>query len=226
MGSLTVLFLFEGGTPTSQLSHVWERFNQLTDGDNWLDHIHDPTLEGYVVQPKPPDERLEVGKDMIAGRLYADGANERTIGAPDLPHLELRIEEALFRRPDAEGRREEYADALVDVLREAYFAFDSRPKVIYALPEPIQTAIVEYQDELPATVESLRTGRLNYPVWLTAFTPSLVETYGRETLLSAPAWRTYEWDDGSVVLVAYPDPKTPHLMDDIEEHLGLEPSGL
>ena len=54
-------------------------------------------------------------------------------------------------------------------------------------------AIVDSIGETPVDSESLQKGRFNYLVWVTVFTPRMVETYGRDNLLSAPAWRTYEW---------------------------------
>lgn len=38
------------------------------------------------------------------------------------------------------------------------------------------------------------------------FGPEMVEEYGREWLLDAPAWKRTELDDGGIMLVASPDP--------------------
>ncbi|HYO70945.1 MAG TPA: hypothetical protein VEU33_33195 [Archangium sp.] len=40
--------------------------------------------------------------------------------------------------------------------------------------------------------------------WLNVFGPKLVETVGRERMLSTPAWRVEELPDGSVLLVTWP----------------------
>ncbi|MFC4550511.1 MULTISPECIES: hypothetical protein [Halorussus] len=224
MSSLSALFVFgDEDTDTAQLSTVWERFDDLSAGGEWSEHLHDPSLEGYVVQEDPNDLLLRVGKDMIVGRLYADGANERTLGAPDLPHIEFHVEESLFERAEDETDRVAHADAFVDVLRETYFVLDPRPSVVYAMPESMQTAIWDSIGETPADADSLRRSRFNYLVWATVFTPQLVETYGRERLLSAPAWRTYEWDDGTVVLLSSADPLVQSNIDAMHDHLDIDP---
>src|SRR5262249_30226262 len=40
--------------------------------------------------------------------------------------------------------------------------------------------------------------------WLNVFGPKLVETVGRERMLSTPAWRVEELPNGSVLLVTWP----------------------
>jgi hypothetical protein len=42
--------------------------------------------------------------------------------------------------------------------------------------------------------------------WLNVFGPKLVETVGRERMLSTPAWRVEELPNGSVLLVTWPTP--------------------
>ncbi|ELZ26983.1 hypothetical protein C475_08611 [Halosimplex carlsbadense 2-9-1] len=58
----------------------------------------------------------------------------------------------------------------------------------------------------PMTDESLAENRINEVSWLMLFGPELVAEYGREWLLSAPAWKREELDDGAILLVASPDP--------------------
>ena len=224
MSSLSALFVFKDEqTNPEQLSKVWEQFKDLSSGGEWSDHLYDPALEGYVVQEDPNDFLLKVGRDMIVGRLYADGVDQDTIGVADFPFVEFRIEEALFERAEDEADRMAHADAFVDILRETYFALNSRPDVIYAMPESMRMAIVDSISETPVDLDSLQKGRFNYLVWVTVFTPRMVETYGRETLLSAPAWRTYEWDDGSIVLVSSPDPLVQSNMEAIHAHFEIDP---
>lgn len=224
MSRLTALFVFgDDHVDARQLSSVWKRFDEISAGGEWSDHLHDPMLKGYVVQDDPHDGRLNVGKDMIVGRLHANGANKRTLGAPDLPFVELRIEEALFERAEDDGDRIAHADAFVDILRETYFALDPQPSVIYTMPESMRMAIVDSIGETPVDSESLQKGRFNYLVWVIVFTPRMVETYGREPLLSAPAWRTYEWDDGSIVLVSSADPLVQSNLDAMHAHFEINP---
>jgi len=76
----------------------------------------------------------------------------------------------------------------------------------------------------PFTAESLAHDAYEHLSWITVFTPSVVETYGRETLLSAPAYETRERADGAVLIVAYGDPHDPdrdqHVA--VTQYVGLE----
>ena len=59
---------------------------------------------------------------------------------------------------------------------------------------------------IPVSQESLADNRIEAVSWLMVFSPELVEEYGHEWLLSAPAWERRELDDGAIMLVASPDP--------------------
>lgn len=58
----------------------------------------------------------------------------------------------------------------------------------------------------PVTDKSLDDDRIAEVSWLMLFGPEMVEEYGREWLLDAPAWKRTELDDGGIMLVASPDP--------------------
>jgi len=50
----------------------------------------------------------------------------------------------------------------------------------------------------------------------------MVEHYGRETLLSAPAWKVEELDDGAILVVCHDDVAEWNAdCSDVAEHLGL-----
>lgn len=58
------------------------------------------------------------------------------------------------------------------------------------------------------------------------FGPELVDEYGREWLLSAPAWKREEFEDGGIMLVASPDPTDSESFtegrDDLRNYFGLD----
>lgn len=59
--------------------------------------------------------------------------------------------------------------------------------------------------------------------WLNVFPPAVVEQLGRETVLSTPAYRIEDLEDGSVLLVVqeFPDEKDVDRWVEVREHLGL-----
>lgn len=73
----------------------------------------------------------------------------------------------------------------------------------------------------PVTAESLAHDSLTYLPWLTVFTPAMVETYGRDTLLSAPAWHVEELDDGAILVVCHDDLDWETSNESVADHIGL-----
>lgn len=71
--------------------------------------------------------------------------------------------------------------------------------------------------------ESLRDGEVPDLHWLNVFPPSIVERFGRDVLLDAPAYRVEELADGSVLLVVQ---ESPVEQDEdrwlvVQDHLGM-----
>lgn len=75
---------------------------------------------------------------------------------------------------------------------------------------------------LPVTAESLAADRIEYATWLMLFAPSMVETYGRESLLATPVWHADDLDDGAVLLIATPNPLGEEGTAAIDDHLGID----
>lgn len=162
----------------------------------------------------------------IVGDLHLVPADDGYRGSPDLPRLQFGVQEVRFTDdPSYERSASERLDAFLDIVRDIYLAGEHRPAFVFGVQHHMGEAISQI-GEPPVDAESLADDRINYVVWLDVFPPALVERYGRETLLSAPAWRTEEWDDGSVLVVAYEDPLSLRGFRDLNDHLGLADPGL
>ena len=60
--------------------------------------------------------------------------------------------------------------------------------------------------------DSVEVGAPPFAVWdYNLFSPALVEQFGRDRLLSIPAWRTVEFADGGILLEMSPSPLTESL---------------
>lgn len=147
---------------------------------------------------------------------------------PDVPHVEIRYDPQPFH--DALDARDEsaLAESAVDLLELAEAAYSggpNRPKFVYGVSGPHFSRLVENDVPPPVTPESLAADRIEYASWLMGFPPSIVETYGRETLLSAPAWQTAELPDGGVAILATENPTNVCKPETraIDQHLDLDP---
>ncbi len=149
----------------------------------------------------PEDDRLRLTARTVSGSLERfDGRASDPLTVPDVPSLRLRIGSAEFHA----GERP--VGALLDLLRELYYAVD--PQYCCGL-DPGHVEGIRRQAGLPVTEESLANTHVETASWLMLFPPEMVAAYGREFLLSAPAWRVEEVDDGAVLLVASSDPFDP-----------------
>ncbi|MFC4550510.1 MULTISPECIES: hypothetical protein [Halorussus] len=132
-----------------------------------------------------------VEKDGVGGMLFSyDEPVFVGFIVPNSPYVQLDVRERQFDVED-EAKLAVRVRNLLDVIREVYVATADRPRFVYAFPDPLVEVILDF-GTLPATVETLRDGRINYVGWITVFPPELVETYGRDTLLSAPGWSVEE----------------------------------
>jgi hypothetical protein len=138
----------------------------------------------------------------------ADRATDRK-PVPDVPHVEIRYDPEPFHQAIESRDETDLAETAVDLLELVEYAYaggPKRPRFVYGVSEPHRKRLVENEIRPPVTPESLSEDRIEYAAWLMGFPPSMVEHYGRETLLSAPAWQTSELPDGGIVVLTTEDP--------------------
>jgi hypothetical protein len=112
-------------------------------------------------------------------------------------------------------------EELVEVVKIGYQAADPRPIAVY-LETPYHRYKIGQADQPPFTAESIAHDEYDHLSWLTVFTPPMVERYGRDTLLSAPAWKTEEFDDGAILVICHDDvPNWNEGCRDVADHIGL-----
>ncbi|GAB3022465.1 hypothetical protein [Natronobiforma cellulositropha] len=114
------------------------------------------------------------------------------------------------------GTDREIVTEILELVTLGYEATDEPPYVAYSI-----TPDMPYIGRPPITAASLANAELTHLCWLTVFTPPLVETYGRETLLSAPAWHVEELEDGAIILVCHDDPTWETSLQPVADHIGL-----
>lgn len=147
---------------------------------------------------------------------------------PDLSHVEIRYDSEPFQEALDSGDEPELAETAVDLLElveHVYAGGPECPRFVYAVSELHRSRLVDGELPPPVTAESLAEDSIEYACWLMGFPPSIVETYGRDTLLSAPAWQTSELSDGGVLVLTTENPTTVSKPETraIDQHLGLDP---
>jgi hypothetical protein len=112
-------------------------------------------------------------------------------------------------------------EQFIELVIIGYQATEQKPAAVYAESPPHNHWIG--QSEIPPfTAESLAHDQYHHLSWLTIFTPPMVEHYGRETLLSAPAWKVEELEDGAILVVCHDDVAEWRTdCHDVAEHIGL-----
>lgn len=142
---------------------------------------------------------------------------------PDLPHVEIRYEPQPFydAGSPSDPAAQEAARDIVDLVRLAYSATSEPPRFVYGVTD-LHKELLGNDLPLPVTAESLAANEIEYATWLMVFPPAMVETYGRDQLLSAPAWHTEELDDGAVLIVSTAAPIGDGETEAIDEHLGID----
>jgi hypothetical protein len=147
-----------------------------------------------------------------------EGAEWDLVSAPMVEYY-LGTLAGLTAESSAEDRHP--LDTLIDVVITGYEATDTPPLACVATMPHHEYYYGEAQRP-PFTAESLAHDTYDHLSWLSIFTPSMVEHYGRETLLSAPAWQIRELVDGAILIVCHDD--TVDWQEDCRstaEHIGL-----
>lgn len=67
----------------------------------------------------------------------------------------------------------------------------------------------ESPEQLLPPLDQLKCGKVKRLFWLNTFSPATVERLGRDRVLSAPAWKVEELNDGRVLLVVSNNPVHP-----------------
>ena len=146
-------------------------------------------------------------------RLPVSSSNRRSSVVLTVPVQALR-----------EGVKDHYSEdvtEIIEVVKTLYLATGVSPLAAHVAPAWLDNYI-RREDAPPFTAESLANDRYEYLSWLTVFSPPVVETYGRETLLDAPAYHVEELTDGSVLIITDEDPYSPSEYENVADHIGIE----
>ncbi|WP_435362115.1 hypothetical protein [Haloarchaeobius sp. DFWS5] len=188
-------------------------------------------LESVQTQLETLDsvEETMLGDDILfvtnrAVEMYKSSCHQTVPDGADYlstmtPFVSLRFAEGDFenvRDDDTDS-----LDALCDVLRVVWNG--TAPRVAYAIPS-LHQSFAGLQTP-PVTEQSFQNRRLEYLPWIVVLPPALVETYGRETVQSAPVYRAETLDDGSILVITNeshggPTPEKPYT--DAGDHIGVE----
>jgi hypothetical protein len=166
-----------------------------------------------------------IGMDQNENHTYeADEQEWDLYGSPTISYA-LDSDHHLKSGPDhPEGAAEgEPVEQFAEMVATGYEATEQVPLAVFAVT-PIHSAAISATENPPATAESLAHDEYEHLSWVTVFPPAMVDTYGRETLLSAPAWKTMELDDGAILLVTHEDPHDtdPDGLYEVADHIGLK----
>jgi hypothetical protein len=117
----------------------------------------------------------------------------------------------------------ELVEQFAKMVAIGYESTEQTPLAAYA-QTPVHSSAIFAAGEPPATAESLAHNKYEHLSWVTVFTPPMIETYGRETLLSAPAWQIRELDNGAILVVSYQNPfdPNPDKKEDVADYIGLK----
>jgi hypothetical protein len=216
---LYVEFLFGNGRLGERARDVWNSF----ESDS-----------GRIVSHPPDDEFPDGGEFAIAvereerefwGDIRPSTSTEDGLPA-EVPALEL-VKTTDILRSATEEARTRMVEELLDGVKAVYDSLGIRPDYVYGL-DPNQATMVETGRFGPPVSDSdFDEGDIQYASWLMLFPPAMVEEYGRQFLLDAPAWRTEELDGGAVLVVAtdHPEPPDPtpllEALERLHDYLGL-----
>ncbi|ELZ26992.1 hypothetical protein C475_08656 [Halosimplex carlsbadense 2-9-1] len=190
--SIEVSFVLTGDRGEPQLEAIRERV------DNKQEYRADWGRDDeYVYAAR------EIEEDVFGVHLFEHSPDSDWYTLPTRQAIELEIStHDLTLGEDVETRVStvlKFVQTVYAATVECRYAFGLDTEHVGGIGE-------DWGPDKPVTDESLAENRINEVSWLTLFGPELVVEYGREWLLSAPAWKREELDDGAILLVASPDP--------------------
>lgn len=161
------------------------------------------------------------GYPFVTG-IEVDDADSDWPTLPSMPAIIMFVLTSdLDASPDLEA-------TIREVLDRVAFVYQSVDGCQYAYGLDVQHLMRLGKDagpDIPVSRESLAENRIEWVSWLMLFSPEMVEEYGREWLLSAPAWERRELDDGAILLVTTPDPTdwntAPQARQDLADYFEL-----
>jgi hypothetical protein len=176
--------------------------------------------------------------DPVSVRIWpceAGRPDDSRLEYPDCPRISVRadgdqqIRNQVKRDSGEEAQLiERYVGGLVDTIERIYRTLNEKPAIVYGITDNYIRNIGKGRFTHPVTEDGIRERRIEYIPWLIILSPPFIKTYGREELLSAPAWRIREFDDDAILLVAYSDLLYSQDMSrtsEVNEWLGLEDPG-
>ncbi|WP_336358963.1 hypothetical protein [Haloarcula sp. CGMCC 1.6347] len=135
----------------------------------------------------------------------AHETTRRSVDFDDFPTIQFTVKDLQYLKGGADHPLDVGSDEplreLLDILKFCYTTTEERPIAVYSTTPDTPLDL----RKPPITAESVANSRFTYLPWLTILPPAMVEEYGRETVLSTPAWHVDELDDGSVLLVCHND---------------------
>lgn len=157
--------------------------------------------------------------------VYDDAGN-----ALDLPSLRVSLRESYFLYPFENKPAEmayEHIDDFVELVRRIYDASRAAgydPMYVFgAAPSQVTALRGEYRT-IATTSDGLHEGTVEQLYWLQILPPEMVADLGRDRVLSAPAARVDEIENGAVLLVAIDLPETPtEEFIELERYFSFEP---
>ncbi|QPV61593.1 hypothetical protein I7X12_12570 [Halosimplex litoreum] len=148
-------------------------------------------------------------------------SSHHSLNLADSPTVQFSVSDVQYLKGGAEHPLDVGPDEplreLLDILTFCYRATENRPIAAYSTTPDTPLDLLKP----PITAESVANGQLTYLPWLTIFPPRMVESYGKETILSALAWHVETLDDGSILVVCHNDMEWETDCRDVAEHIGL-----
>ena len=219
---LNLYFVYESGENEEILTahdQIYESHNRFTKDSYYLEASFGKVEVGCVDVPF-----LTKSSHM---ENYSYGGDDG-LDLQSAPMVRYHLGEGSYSLDPDDSRHRWESDvhpveALAEMVATGYKASEQRPLAGFA-QTAFHRAAMDSTGNTPFMAESLAHDEYEHLSWLTVFPPAMVETYGRERLLTTPAWKRMELDDGAVLLVTHEDPHDPetHGIKDVADHIGLK----
>jgi hypothetical protein len=217
-GPLTLYYIYESGEKQDILSdhdQIYESHDIFSKEAYFLETSFGKVEIGCVEVP-----HLTKSRHMDNYSYYAENGLE----LKSAPMMRYYFGEGKYSLTSNSSESDRHpVEEFAELVATGYKGTEVRPLAGFTVTPPHEEAIFASGNP-PATAESLAHDEYEHLSWVTVFPPAMVDTYGRETLLSAPAWKTMELDDGAILLVTHEDPHDtdPDGLYEVADHIGLK----